>query len=150
MILLISVIVPVYNVEPYLKRCVDSILNQTYKDFELILVDDGSTDRSGEICDEYKKSDDRVKIMHKENAGISDARNKGIEEAFKSSSEWITFVDSDDFIHPETFERLLSANVKNGTDLSICEFMSVSSCPPPVRRFNERESHETAFRGVLH
>lgn len=91
----ISVIVPVYNVEPYLRQCVDSILNQTFTDFELLLVDDGSTDRSGAICDEYASIDTRVKVFHTTNRGVSAARNLGID---KASAEWITFVDSDDFV----------------------------------------------------
>ena len=86
----ISVIVPVYKVEPYLNRCVDSILRQTYQDFELILVDDGSPDRCGEICDEYARQDGRVHVIHKENGGLSDARNAGIDwvEA-NSDSQWL-------------------------------------------------------------
>ena len=91
----ISVIVPVYNVEPYLRQCVDSILNQTFTDFELLLVDDGSTDRSGAICDEYASLDARVKVFHTTNRGVSAARNLGID---KASAEWITFVDSDDWV----------------------------------------------------
>ena len=98
----ISVIVPVYKVEPYLNRCVDSILRQTYQDFELILVDDGSPDRCGEICDEYARQDSRVHVIHKENGGLSDARNAGIDwvEA-NSDSRWLIFADSDDWVHPE-------------------------------------------------
>ena len=106
----ISVIVPVYKVEPYLNRCVDSILRQTYQDFELILVDDGSPDRCGEICDEYARQDSRVHVIHKENGGLSDARNAGIDwvEA-NSDSRWLIFADSDDWVHPELLARLLDA-----------------------------------------
>ena len=106
----ISVIVPVYKVEPYLNRCVDSILRQTYQDFELILVDDGSPDRCGEICDEYARQDGRVHVIHKENGGLSDARNAGIDwvEA-NSDSQWLIFADSDDWVHPELLARLLDA-----------------------------------------
>ena len=106
----ISVIVPVYKVEPYLNRCVDSILRQTYQDFELILVDDGSPDRCGEICDEYARQDSRVHVIHKENGGLSDARNAGIDwvEA-NSDSQWLIFADSDDWVHPELLARLLDA-----------------------------------------
>ncbi len=89
----ISIIVPVYNVEKYLKECIESILSQTYKNIEIILIDDGSTDNSGKICDEYLKKDSRVKVIHKENGGLSDARNTGIEIA---SGKYIGFVDSDD------------------------------------------------------
>lgn len=91
----VSVIVPVYKAETYLRRCVDSILVQTFTDFELLLIDDGSPDRSGEICDEYAQKDNRVKVFHKENGGVSSARNYGIEHA---NCDWLCFVDSDDYI----------------------------------------------------
>ena len=117
----ISVIVPVYDVEKYLKRCVDSVLNQTFTDFELILVDDGSPDNSGKMCDEYALKDSRVRVIHKENGGLSDARNKGIEWAFANSdSEWLVFVDSDDWIHKNCLETYY--NLTKTTDLQI--FMS--------------------------
>lgn len=99
----ISVVVPVYNVEKYLNRCVDSILNQTFRDFELILVDDGSKDKSGEICDEYAQKDKRVRVIHKENGGVSKARNIGIDMAL---GEYIMFVDSDDYIDKVMLEEL--------------------------------------------
>lgn len=91
----ISVIIPVYNTEKYLDRCIQSIFNQTFTDFELLLINDGSTDRSGEICDEYAKRDKCIRVFHKENGGVSSARNLGLDEA---RGEWITFVDSDDYI----------------------------------------------------
>lgn len=91
----ISVIVPVYKAEAYLHRCVDSLLAQTFQDFEILLIDDGSPDRSGEICDEYARKDKRVRVFHKENGGVSSARNFGIDNA---GGEWITFVDSDDYV----------------------------------------------------
>ena len=92
----ISVIVPVYNVEQYLPRCIDSILAQTFTDFELLLIDDGSTDNSGKICDEYaKKKDTKIRVWHKENGGVSSARNMGLDFA---KGEYIQFIDSDDFI----------------------------------------------------
>ena len=89
----ISVIVPVYNVEQYLPRCIDSILAQTFTDFEVLLIDDGSTDESGKICDEYAKKDSRIRVFHKKNGGVSSARNTGLDNAH---SEWVAFVDSDD------------------------------------------------------
>lgn len=92
----ISIIVPVYNAEKYLNRCVDSILSQTFEDFEILLIDDGSKDKSGAICDEYAKKDNRVRVFHKENGGVSSARNVGLDEA---CGEWICFVDSDDFLN---------------------------------------------------
>ena len=104
----ISVIVPVYKVEKYIHRCVDSILSQTFTDFELILVDDGSPDNCGKICDEYAEKDIRIHVIHQENGGLSAARNAGIDWVFANSdSEWITFIDSDDWVHPEYLERLL-------------------------------------------
>lgn len=92
---MISIIVPVYNVEKYLRKCLDSILSQTYSDFELLLIDDGSKDQSGVICDEYAVKDSRIRVFHKENGGVSSARNLGIEQA---KGEWITFIDSDDWV----------------------------------------------------
>lgn len=111
----ISVIVPVYNVEKYLNRCIDSILNQTFEDFELILVDDGSTDKSLKICDEYKIKDGRIKVIHKKNGGVSSARNTGID---KATGEYITFVDSDDYISNDTLNILLDSNYQD-SDLVI-------------------------------
>lgn len=120
---LISVVVPVYNVEKYLNRCVDSILNQTFTDFELILVDDGSPDNCGKICDEYKEKDSRIKVIHKKNGGRSDAKNSGIELVLNESiSEWIAFVDSDDWIHPRYFEFLLKAAIENNVSIVACEY----------------------------
>ena len=101
---LVSVIIPVYKVEPYLRQCVDSVLAQTYTDFEVILVDDGSPDGCPAICDEYAEKDCRVKVIHKENGGLSDARNAGINIA---CGEYALFVDSDDFISKEFLENLL-------------------------------------------
>ena len=92
---MISIIVPVYNVEKYLRKCIDSILSQTYSDFELLLIDDGSKDASGKFCDEYALKDSRIRVFHKENGGVSSARNLGIEQA---KGEWITFIDSDDWV----------------------------------------------------
>lgn len=103
---LISVIVPVYNVEKYLCDCIDSIIDQSYDVLEIILVDDGSTDRSGLICDEYKKKDARIKVIHKENGGLSDARNRGMDI---SKGEYIAFIDSDDHISPDYLKIMLHA-----------------------------------------
>ena len=104
----ISIIVPVYNVELFLPRCIDSILNQSFADFELLLIDDGSKDKSGAICDEYAEKDKRIKVFHKVNGGVSSARNLGLE---KSKGEYITFVDADDYLLPGTItEPLLSGN----------------------------------------
>lgn len=124
----ISVIVPVYKVEQYLNRCVDSLLNQTFTDFELILVDDGSLDESGVICDEYAASNSRVIVIHKENGGLSDARNYGINWAFANSdSDWITFIDSDDWVHRCYLEILFNTCVDNSVSLSSCGYIRTSN-----------------------
>ena len=112
----ISIIVPVYNAEKYLRKCVDSILNQTFKDFELILVDDGSIDTSGKICDEYNLKDNRIKVIHKENGGLSSARNAGLDIA---QGEYIGFVDSDDWIELDVYEELYKICKENDTDVGI-------------------------------
>lgn len=119
----ISVIVPVYKVEKYLKRCIDSILAQTYCDFELILVDDGSPDQCGTICEDYAKKDKRIVVLHRRNGGLSIARNTGIEWAFvNSDSEYLTFIDSDDWIHPQYLELLFRAAEEKKVPVSICGF----------------------------
>lgn len=124
---LISVIVPVYKVEPYLSRCIDSILAQTFADFELILVDDGSPDNCGKICDEYAQKDKRIQVIHKENGGLSSARNEGIDWAFaNSNSQWLTFIDSDDWIHPQYLELLLFGATSTNTDICVCEYKETS------------------------
>lgn len=136
---IISVVVPVYKVEKYLNRCVDSILNQTFLDFVLILVDDGSPDNCGKICDDYAKRDNRVNIIHKQNGGLSEARNYGIEWALKNSdSEWITFIDSDDWVHPLFLELLLDAVVKNNVNLGICDYLSAEADELEVNEINNR------------
>ncbi len=120
----ISVVVPVYNTEKYLRRCVESILRQSFADFELILIDDGSTDGSGKICDEYAENDKRVKVIHQENGGLSAARNTGIEYAVKNSdSEWITFIDSDDLVSGKLLEKLQKAARDADTDISAAGFL---------------------------
>lgn len=120
----ISVIIPVYKVEPYLRRCVDSLLSQTYQDYELILVDDGSPDDCGRICDEYAEKYDNIHVIHKENGGLSSARNAGIDYAMEhSDSEWLTFVDSDDYLHPRYLEQLYLAAVENGVEISVCAYI---------------------------
>jgi len=122
----ISVIVPVYKVEKYIHRCVDSILGQTYEDFELILVDDGSPDNCGAICDAYAARDSRVVVIHQENGGLSAARNAGIDWAFANSdSQWLTFIDSDDWVHSEYLSALLRGAVSCGTMVSKCSYIPV-------------------------
>ncbi len=117
---LISVIVPVYKVEKYLNRCVDSILNQTHKNLEVILVDDGSPDNCPSMCDEYAKVDKRVRVVHKANAGVSSARNTGLDVA---KGDFVAFVDSDDWIEPTMYKELLSKQQQENYDMVFCKFV---------------------------
>lgn len=119
---LISVIIPVFNVEKYLERCIKSIINQTYKNLEILLINDGSTDKSIEICNRYLEFDSRIILLNKENGGLSSARNLGID---KAKGEYISFVDSDDFIHELMYETLVSNLEKNDCDISIIESFDV-------------------------
>jgi glycosyltransferase involved in cell wall biosynthesis len=116
----ISVIVPVYNTEIYLKRCIDSIINQTFKDIEIILIDDGSTDSSADICDQYAQLDSRIRVVHQMNKGVSTARNVGLDLA---RGDYIGFVDSDDFIAPTMFETLLNLILKYQVPISMCSYL---------------------------
>lgn len=118
----ISVIVPVYNVERYLEKCIASICSQTFADLEIILVDDGATDRSGAICDEWARKDSRIRVIHKENGGLSDARNAGIEIA---SGEWFMFVDSDDAITPDTLAQMHQAAVEHDCKIAVCNIVRI-------------------------
>ena len=113
----LSVIVPVYKVEKYLSKCIDSILAQTFTDFELILIDDGSPDRCGEICDEYAAKDSRIIVIHQQNKGVSAARNAGLEIA---KGKYIGFVDSDDWIEPEMYQILIATANETASELVIC------------------------------
>ena len=116
---LISVIVPVYKVEKYLRRCIESILAQTHKNIEMLLVDDGSPDGSGAICNEYAEKDSRVRVFHKENGGVSSARNLGLREA---KGQYIGFVDADDYIDMTMYETLLNNLIKESADISVCSY----------------------------
>lgn len=120
----ISIIVPVYNVEQYLPRCIDSILNQSYQNLELILVDDGSPDNSGQICEDYAVLDKRIVVVHQKNGGASAARNHGLEIA---TGDLIGFVDSDDFIHPDMYRVLHQALVLDDADIAQCTFVNVEN-----------------------
>lgn len=125
----ISVIVPVYRVEKYLPACIDSILNQTFTDFELILVDDGSPDRCPEICDETAKRDARVRVIHQANQGLSAARNAGIEAAHGA---WLSFVDSDDYIAPQFYEKLYQTAQRTDADCVMCSVQNVDESGKPI------------------
>lgn len=115
----ISVIVPIYNVELFLKRCIDSLLAQTFSDYELILVDDGSPDKCPQICDTYAQRDNRIRVIHKENGGLSDARNAGLEIA---EGEFVVFVDSDDVVSPHYLEYLYRAIIEDDCDIAVCGY----------------------------
>ena len=114
---LISIIVPIYNVEKYLDRCIKSIINQSYNNLEIILVDDGSPDRCGEMCDEWAKIDKRIIVVHKENGGLSDARNAGIDIA---KGNYLSFIDSDDYVHKDFIKVLYELCIKYNSDISMC------------------------------
>lgn len=125
---MITIVVPVYNVEKYLSRCVDSILDQTYTDFELLLVDDGSPDNCGEICDEYAKKDDRIFVVHQNNGGLSAARNTGIDWFYKQNrSDYITFVDSDDWLHPDYLKILMNGVTEKDLKICACNYKRVTT-----------------------
>ena len=118
----ITIVVPIYNAEKYLERCIKSILDQTYENLEIILVNDGSTDKSLEICEKFKAEDNRIIIINKENGGVSSARNKGIDAA---TGKFIIFIDADDYIEKEMFEVLEEDLFKNNVDISMCGFRTV-------------------------
>lgn len=118
----LSIIVPVYNVEKYLPKCIESILNQTIKNFELLLINDGSTDGSGEICERYAQSDYRIKVIHQNNGGLSNARNKGISRA---RGKWIGFIDSDDYIHREMYQILYDMVTREKAEIGVCELEKI-------------------------
>ena len=147
----ISVIVPVYKVEDYLCRCIDSILAQTFTDFELILVDDGSPDNCGVICDEYEQKDSRVRVIHQQNQGQAAARNRAVAEA---NGEWIHFVDSDDMIHPQMLEVLYCAVIENDANIGMCGAIESEEIPDtfystPNRHAIVRDMDEETMEDLL-
>lgn len=132
---LISVIVPVYNVEDYIEECIDSLIHQTYKNIEIILIDDGSTDSSGDICDKYASQHSNIVVLHKENGGLSSARNAGLDIA---KGYYIGFVDSDDFVHPEMYEKLEQGFSYEGVGIVSCGVQAYDghSCRPFIKEWN--------------
>lgn len=146
---MVSVIVPVYNVKPYLRKCLDSVVGQTYRNLEILIVDDGSTDGSGSICDEYTSDDNRVRVIHQINKGLSEARNSGIDIA---TGEYILFVDGDDWIEPSTVECLLQACVENEADVSCCghykEFVDRTTAQPLVTELKIYEGDEIVISAM--
>lgn len=133
----ISIIVPVYNTEKYLARCIDSILAQTYTDFELILVNDGSTDNSGKICDEYAQKDSRIVVIHKKNGGVSSARNKGLDIA---QGEWISFVDSDDEYYDNTSLSLIHSQISENIEYIIGGYVCCDEKGKIIYKIKENKS----------
>ena len=143
----ISVIVPIYNSEKYIYQCVDSILNQSYKDIELLLINDGSTDASGRICDEYARNDTRVKVIHKENGGVASARNLGLGLA---RGEWLTFVDSDDWIEPTMLEEVYQKAKIDNADLVFVDIRySYPTCISVYQTFRWRGKPQDALYDYL-
>lgn len=132
----ISVIVPVYNVEKYLPKCIDSIIDQTYGKLDIILVNDGSSDGSSQICDEYAKKDRRIRVIHKNNGGLSSARNAGLDVA---NGQFIAFLDSDDWIEPEMYEVLLNLSITYNADISSCASRNVYLGDTSIPQNNEKE-----------
>ena len=142
---LISVIVPIYNVEKYICECVDSILNQTYSNIEILLIDDGSTDLSNKICDKYLNVDDRIKVFHKKNGGLSDARNYGIK---KSLGKYICFIDGDDVISDDYVEKLYIGILKYNADISICGYQRFK-CISDIKYIEEMQYKEVSLNEYL-
>lgn len=143
---LVSIIVPIYNVEKYLKKCIESIINQTYKNIEIILVDDGSPDKCGEICEEYSKKDNRIVVIHKQNGGLSDARNKGIKVA---KGKYITFVDSDDYVDYRYIELLYKAVKENNTKIAQCNIAKVNMSGNIIARLGYKENSIKTSKNML-
>ncbi|MBR5340087.1 MAG: glycosyltransferase [Lachnospiraceae bacterium] len=143
----LSIIVPVYKVEQYLDKCIESILAQTFTEYELILVDDGSPDNCGKMCDEWAGKDQRIRVIHKENGGLSDARNAGLDAA---QGEYIGFVDSDDYVHPELFERLLRNADLHQADISMCGYVNVYPSGERQRNTDEAVLVWTQEEAIYH
>lgn len=148
---MVSIIIPVYNVEKYINRCIDSVINQTYKNIEIILVDDGSTDNSGKICDSYEKKDERIKVIHKENGGLSSSRNVGID---LSRGDIITFLDSDDYLSSEYIEKSVELYNRHNADIVVLKMIYVAenineeiknNTIPKIMEFNSEEAIEISL-----
>ena len=144
---LISVIIPIYKVEKYLKQCIESVINQTYTNLDIILVDDGSPDNCGLLCDEYEKKDSRIRVIHKQNGGLSDARNAGITIA---QGEYIGFVDSDDYISQDMYEKLHSAIKKNNAQLAVCNFQYVNEDGTEINKQSPVKNEKLSRIEALH
>ena len=140
---LVSIIVPVYNVEKYIHKAIDSILNQTYKNIEIILIDDGSPDNCPAICDAYATQDHRVKVVHQQNSGLAASRMKGIAFA---RGEYILFIDSDDWIEPAMVEDMLLAAEKNDADIVVCDYKTFAGENEEIVSNKVRKNHNTPIK----
>ena len=140
---LVSIVLPIYNVSAYLDRCMDSVVNQTYKDLEIIMVDDGSTDECSDICEKWKSMDDRIKVIHKKNAGLGYARNTGLENA---TGEFVFFLDSDDYVKTDLVEKCMAKQLETGADLVLYGFSRVDKEGKEYKEVIPR-SEESCFSG---
>ncbi|MGL5549111.1 MAG: glycosyltransferase family 2 protein [Culicoidibacterales bacterium] len=150
----LSIIVPVYNVEAYVGRCLDSLLEQDFEDFEIIVVNDGSTDSSGKICDEYAKKDQRIRVIHQENQGVSAARNTGLNWI---KGEYIGFIDPDDFIEKDMFKKLYTLCIENNAQIGVCNFQReikgrriTNNSQKYEKKLTTKEALEELFKGELY
>ena len=143
---LVSIIVPIYKVEPYLRRCLDSIVKQTYTNLEIILVDDGSPDACPQICDEYAARDKRIVVIHKDNGGLSDARNAGLDIC---KGEYISFIDSDDWINDKFIQNLYSSIKKNDADIAVASCKYKSDSPQYTEKIFSTPSGEIDYEDIL-
>lgn len=138
---MVSVIIPVYNAEKYIKRCLDSVLAQSYRNFEVLLIDDGSTDNSGRICDEYRFRDNRIRVIHNKNCGVAATRNVGIREA---QGDYIAFVDSDDYIDPDMLEIMVTRVKKFNSDIVMCNYFTDKGGKITKAKMNYKEVYDGA------
>ena len=143
--ILVSVVIPVFNVKPFLREALDSVLHQTYENLEIIIVDDGSTDGSGEICDEYAKKDRRVTVIHQENSGVSSARNAALD---RMTGKFVAFLDPDDAYHPDYVEKMLSAMLREQADLVVCQYTEHGTAGK--LRFNDTDKRRPSLEAGLY
>lgn len=142
----ISIIIPIYNAEKYIKRCIDSVINQTYKNLQIILVDDGSKDNSAIICDEYAKQDERITVIHKINEGVSKARNTGINEI---SGDYVLFVDADDWLEDTMCEKLIAKAKENDSDIVVCEYNNYYENDDKLEHVKLKDFRDKGFNSII-
>lgn len=134
----VTIVVPVYNIENHISNCIESIIHQTYMNLQILLIDDGSSDSSGNICDKYALRDKRIEVVHQLNGGLSEARNIGIKKAV---GKWIAFIDGDDYVHPQFIEILYEAAKKSGSMIAVCDYRKVKECMTVFDRSNEEPEY---------